>query len=110
MNTTGLDPGSHPEEPPSIESSEPVEPRAAHLRRLGHHTRLYATAAAFVLVLVVVIALVVANTRRVQLSWVVGKTHASLVWIILVSVILGWLLGITTSVAFRYRSRRRRST
>jgi len=108
MNATGLGPGSHPEEPPSIESSEPAESRAAHLRRVGHHTRLYATAGAFVAVLVVVIALVAANTRHVQLSWVVGKTHASLVWIILVSVVLGWLLGITTSVAFRYRTRRRR--
>jgi hypothetical protein len=31
------------------------------------------------------------------------------VWIILVAAILGWLLGITTSVIFRLRTRRRRA-
>jgi uncharacterized integral membrane protein len=59
---------------------------------------------------VIVIALAVANTRQVKLSWVVGTSHASLVWIILVAAVLGWLLGITTSVIFRLRTRRRRPT
>ena len=58
----------------------------------------------------IVIALAVANTRQVKLSWVVGTSHASLVWIILVAAVLGWLLGITTSVIFRLRTRRRRPT
>jgi hypothetical protein len=31
-----------------------------------------------------------------------------LVWIILASAVLGWLLGIVTSVVFRLRTRRRR--
>jgi uncharacterized integral membrane protein len=53
------------------------------------------------------IALAVANTRQVKLSWVVGTSHASLVWIILASAVLGWLLGIVTSVVFRLRTRRR---
>jgi len=39
-----------------------------------------------------VIALAVANTRQVKLSWVVGTSHASLVWTILVGAVLGWLL------------------
>jgi uncharacterized integral membrane protein len=56
------------------------------------------------------IALAVANTRQVKLSWIVGTTHASLVWIILVAAVLGWLLGITTSLIFRLRTRRRRAT
>jgi uncharacterized integral membrane protein len=43
----------------------------------------------------------------VKLSWVVGTGHASLVWIILASAVLGWLLGIVTSVVFRLRTRRR---
>jgi uncharacterized integral membrane protein len=46
----------------------------------------------------------------VKLSWVVGKSHASLVWIILAAAVLGWLLGITTSVIFRLRTRRRHRT
>ena len=57
---------------------------------------------------VVLIALVAANTRQVTLSWVVGTGHASLVWIILAAAVLGWLLGIFTSVVVRLRTRRRR--
>jgi uncharacterized integral membrane protein len=70
-----------------------------------------ATHACFGLValIVVLIALVVANTRQVKLSWVVGSGHASLVWIILATAVLGWVLGMLTSVVFRLRTRRRRS-
>jgi uncharacterized integral membrane protein len=57
--------------------------------------------------LVILILLVAANTRSVKLDWVVGSTHASLVWIILAAAVLGWLLGVATSVVFRYRTRRR---
>jgi uncharacterized integral membrane protein len=41
----------------------------------------------------------------VKLSWVFGDTNASLVWIILASAILGWLLGLATSSALRRRTR-----
>jgi uncharacterized integral membrane protein len=87
--------------------TEPVEPRSDRLRRQGRHTGLYAWAFGLVALLVVLIALAVANTRQVKLSWVVGTSHASLVWIIRASAVLGWLLGIVTSVVFRLRTRRR---
>jgi uncharacterized integral membrane protein len=90
-------------------ATEPVEARGARLRRHGHRTWLYTWAFVLVALLVVLIALVVANTRRVELSWVVGSGEASLVWIIVGAAILGWLLGIATSVVFRLRTRRRRS-
>jgi uncharacterized integral membrane protein len=89
--------------------SEPVERRRERLRRHGRRTGLYAWAFGFVALLVVLIALVVANTRQVKLSWVAGTGHASLVWIILASAVLGWLLGIVTSAVFRLRTRRRLS-
>jgi len=54
-----------------------------------------------------VIALAVANTRSVKVSWVFGSTNQSLVWIILATAILGWLLGIVTATIFRHRTRRR---
>jgi uncharacterized integral membrane protein len=91
-----------------VPAGERVEPRAERLRRRGHHTRLYALAFILVALLVFLIALVIANTRQVKLSWVTGSGHASLVWIILASAVLGWLLGIVTSVIFRLRTRRRR--
>lgn len=57
--------------------------------------------------IVIVIALVVENTRQVKVSWIVGTSHASLVWLILATAILGWLLGIVTAVILRRRTRRR---
>jgi uncharacterized integral membrane protein len=92
--------------PGPAQATEPVESRGARLRRHGHRARLYSFAFAFVALLVAVIALAVANTRQVKLSWVFGSAHASLVWIILTGVVLGWLLGIVTAVAFRRRTRR----
>ena len=89
---------------------EPVEPRGARLRRRGRHTGLYAWAFVVVALLVIVVALAVANTRQVKVSWVVGDSNASLVWIILAAAVLGWLLGIATSVVFRLRTRRRRAS
>jgi uncharacterized integral membrane protein len=94
----------HPETLPG----EAAEPRRERLLRHGRHTALYGWAFGLVALLVVLIALVVANTRRVKLSWVVGSGHASLVWIIFAAAVLGWLLGILTSVVFRLRTRRRR--
>ena len=89
--------------------NEPVERRRERLLRHGRHTGLYVWAFSLVALLVVLIALVIANTRQVKLSWVAGSGHASLVWIILASAVLGWLLGIVTSVVFRLRTRRRLS-
>jgi len=88
--------------------SERVESRSERFRRHGHRAGLYTLAFTLVALLVILIALVVANTRQVKLSWVAGSGHASLVWIILASAVLGWLLGIVTSVVFRLRTRRRR--
>jgi uncharacterized integral membrane protein len=98
---------SHPKQ--ALPHREAIEPRSERLRRHGHHTGLYTAAFGLVALLVVLIALVIANTRQVKLSWVVGTGHASVVWIILASAVLGWLLGIVTSVVFRLRTRRRRS-
>jgi uncharacterized integral membrane protein len=97
------------QEPRAEAGMEPLEPRSARLGRHARRGRLYSYAFTLVVLLVVVIALAVANTRQVKLSWVVGTTHASLVWIILAASVLGWLLGIVTSVVFRLRTRRRRS-
>jgi uncharacterized integral membrane protein len=104
-----MEPETGPEQRATrVEPQAPTgEPRGDRLRRHAHRTRLYTWAGALLVLLVVVIALVVANTRTVKVSWVFGSTRQSLVWIILVTAILGWLLGIVTSVVFRFRTRRR---
>lgn len=74
-------------------------------RRHAQRVWLYTYATILVILLVVVVALIVANTRHVKVSWVFGSTRISLVWLVLVTAILSWLLGIVTSMVFRRRTR-----
>jgi uncharacterized integral membrane protein len=86
---------------PAVEPE--VDDKARHRRR----AKLYAWAFLLAAFFVVLVALIVANTRRVKISWVVGSTRQSLVWIIIVAALLGWLAGLVTSLLFRRRTRRR---
>jgi uncharacterized integral membrane protein len=90
-------------EPPA---SRPLESRGERLVRHGRRVRLWTWAVLFVALLVMLVVLIAANARTVKLDWAIGSTRASLVWIVLAATILGWLLGIATSVLFRYRTRR----
>jgi uncharacterized integral membrane protein len=92
--------------PSESRAAAPAESRTQRLVRHGRRTRLYTWAVLFVALLVVLVVLIAANLRSVKLDWVFGSTHASLVWIVLGATVLGWLLGMTTSVLFRYRTRR----
>jgi uncharacterized integral membrane protein len=82
-----------------------AETRGERFGRKARRTRFHVYAFLTVALLVCVVGLVVANTRQVELSWVVGSSSASLVWIILLSAILGWLLGIVSGALFRWRTR-----
>jgi uncharacterized integral membrane protein len=82
------------------------EGRVSKLRRHGHRGLLYAWAALLVAMLIVLVALIVANTKKAQISWVFGETHTSVIWIIVVSAIVGWVAGMATSVLLRRRTRR----
>jgi uncharacterized integral membrane protein len=95
-------------DPTTAPATTEEESRTERLVRHGRRTRLYANAVALVVLLVVLIALIVSNTRQVKLSWVFGDGSASLVWIVVFTAILGWLLGIVTSWVFRHRTKRRR--
>jgi uncharacterized integral membrane protein len=91
---------------PPVPDAPATEPRGQRAARHRKRARLYTWACLLVVLIVVLIALAAANTAAVKLDWVVGSTHASLVWIILASAVLGWLLGITTSTVVRHRTRR----
>jgi uncharacterized integral membrane protein len=90
------------------ESATAVETRGERFRRKAHRAGLYLYAFVTVALLVCLVALAVANTDQVEFSWVVGSSTVSLVWIVIFSAILGWLLGIVTSAVFRWRTRARR--
>ena len=98
------------DEPAASEASASatVEPRRERIARHAHRARLYATAVVFVVVVVVLVVLATTNNRKVELDWIAGSSHASLVWVVLAATVLGWILGIATSVLFRYRTRRPR--
>ena len=96
-----------PREVPA-DSATAVETRGERLRRKAHRTGLYLYAFFTVALLVCLVALAVANSHQVEFSWVVGSSLVSLVWIVIFSAILGWLLGIVTSAVFRWRTRARR--
>jgi uncharacterized integral membrane protein len=89
------------------DSASPVETRGERFRRKAHRTGLYLYAFFTAALLVCLVALAVANTHQVEFSWVVGSSTVSLVWIVIFTAILGWLLGLVTSVVFRWRTRAR---
>jgi uncharacterized integral membrane protein len=56
-------------------------------------------------ILVLLVILIAENTRQVKVGWIFGYSRVSLVFLILFAAILGWLLGVVTSVVFRRRTR-----
>ena len=79
---------------------EKTSPEPVHS---GSRAGLYARVFVLVALLVVLIALVVANTPgTVELSWVFGSGQVSIVWVIVLSAILGWLAGIVTGALIRH--------
>ena len=90
---------------PADESAPAGEAPDERKRRYRRRRALYLRAFVLGASLVVLVALIVANTRQVKISWVFGSSSTSLVWIIIVAAALGWIAGITTSVVFRRRTR-----
>ncbi len=86
--------------------TETQESRTARAGRHGRRTALYLAAALSTVALVLLVILIVQNTGRVRVGWVFGHSRVSLVFLILFAAILGWIVGIATSIIFRRRTRR----
>lgn len=82
-----------------------TETRSEHFRRKALRGRLHGYAIAVVALVAVLIALAASNTARVKVNWLVGSSHVSLVWLVLVTAIVAWLLGLLASVRFNWRTR-----
>ena len=101
--------------PQAVSSAPDPQPEAAaspqresQRDRAGRYTRrtwLYTWATLLIIALIAIVILVAENTRRVKVGWIFGHSHISLVFLVLFAAILGWLLGISTSVVFRRRTR-----
>jgi uncharacterized integral membrane protein len=79
-------------------------PRGRSLRH-ARRSRLYSYAVVAVGLSAIVIALAASNTAKTKVSWIVGSSHVSLVWMVLAAVVLGWLLGLLTAAALHRRTR-----
>ena len=107
MSTSQHSPASTaPSGIPSVPEAPAPESHAQQTSRHHKRARLYTWACLLVGLLVVLVVLAAANTRAVKLDWVVGSTHASLVWIILAAAVLGWLLGLVTGMVVHHRTRK----
>ena len=90
---------------PSTAEEDRGEERPEGFRRQWQ-PRLYLRLILLCIVIAYGIAFVLENNKHVHLHFVVGTTQTSLIWLILLSVALGLVLGVLLSQLYR-RSRRR---
>src|SRR5690349_17013029 len=98
-----------PDETRPAPAADPAdESRGQRLSRHGHRAFLYLWTLAIVGSVVILIALIVDNTRKVKVGYVFGDARTSLIWVIVISAIAGWLAGIATALLYRFRTRKGR--
>jgi uncharacterized integral membrane protein len=85
------------------------ETRMQRSLRYGHRGRLYATLVLGVAAIVLLVLLIARNTHEVKVDYVFGHYNAALIWLVLISAIVGWILGIVTAYLVRRRTRFRRT-
>lgn len=95
------------QEPDMNDSVAPLarESRQERAGRYARRTYLYGWATVVVVSLILLVALIAENTRRVKVGWVVGYSHVSLIFLVLFATVLGWVLGVATSIVFHRRTR-----
>jgi uncharacterized integral membrane protein len=94
---------------PEQEQRAPIPQGETRLRRgirYSHRTGLYVSLIVAIATVVFLILLIARNTRQVKLDYVFGSTTARLVWLVIISAITGWVLGIVTGFLIRRRTRR----
>jgi uncharacterized integral membrane protein len=87
----------------------PAPAEESRFRSGVHRTRRAGSYLAVVIVIAAVvflILLIVRNTRHVKVDYVFGDARARVVWLIIVSALTGWVLGLATSYLMRRRARR----
>jgi uncharacterized integral membrane protein len=104
---------SEPEQEAPRETEAPSPETETRLRRglrYSHRTGLYVSLVIAIATIVFLILLIARNTRHVKVDYVVGNTQAALVWLVIISAITGWVLGIVTAFLIRRRTRWRGPT
>jgi uncharacterized integral membrane protein len=73
--------------------------------RYSHRTGLYFALVVAIATIAFLILLIARNTRQVKVDYVFGSTLMRLVWLVIISAITGWVLGIVTAFLVRRRTR-----
>lgn len=85
-----------------------AETRAERFRRNARQGGLHAYAVGVVVLVGALIALAASNTADVKVNWLIGSSHVSLVWLVLLTAVIAWVLGLLASVRFQWLTRARR--
>jgi uncharacterized integral membrane protein len=85
------------------------ETRMQRSLRYGHRGGLYATLILGIIAAVLLVLLIARNTRQVKVDYVFGHWNTALIWLVVLSAIVGWVLGIVTAYLVRRRTRFRRT-
>jgi uncharacterized integral membrane protein len=96
---------SEPEQPEQTTPAYVPESRLQRGVRYSHRTGLYLSLAIALATIVFLILLIARNTRHVKVDYVFGDTQTRLVWLVIISAITGWVLGIVTAFLIRRRTR-----
>ena len=94
---------TEPERPTPVE-----ETRFRRGVRQGHHAGLYVAVCIVIAAIVYLILLIVENSKRVEVDYVFGKSETRLIWLIVVTALIGWFWGLATAYLIRRRTRRQR--
>jgi uncharacterized integral membrane protein len=92
-----------PDQPPEQAAGEAV-PAEEGLRQW--QPRLYAKLILLFAVIAFAIAFVLENRKHVHMHFVFGTAQVSLIWVVLLSIGLGLILGVLLSQLYRRRGRR----
>ena len=96
------------EEPRPADTLTAEETRVQRSLRHGHRGGHYLALLVVIATVIFLILLIVQNTRRVKVDYVFGSSHARVIWLIIISGLLGWFCGLATSFLLRRRTRRPR--
>ena len=90
-------------EPAGTPGSSESSPRSEGRQR--NEARSWLIVIALALVVAYLIWFAIDNTHTVEVHWIFGTTHGSLIWVILLSLVLGAAIGLLALWLSRRRSR-----
>jgi uncharacterized integral membrane protein len=82
-----------------------TETAAQYSHRRALRGRLHGYVIATVALVAVLIALAASNTAHVKVNWLIGSSHVSITWLVLVTAIVAWLLGLLASARLDWLTR-----